>query len=123
MIRIFIADDHAIVRQGIKQLIREEYSQAEFGEAVNGCETLEKLQTEKWDVIIMDVSMPLKNGVEVLKQIRREHIDTPVLMLSFHSEEQYAPMSAKAGANAYLEKGNLSEDLLNTLSKLLKTPI
>lgn len=123
MIRIFIADDHAIVRQGIKQLIRDEYAQAEFGEAVNGSETLEKLQTEKWDVIIMDVSMPLKTGVEVLKQIRKEKIDTPVLMLSFHSGDQYAPMSVKAGANAYLEKRNLSEDLLHTLGKLLKTPI
>src|SRR5690554_3145467 len=96
---ILIADDHAIVRKGLIQLLREEFPAADVTEATDSSEVYDKLKTKIWDIILLDISMPGRNGVEVLKQIRVEGIKAPVLMLSMHPEEQYALRVLKAGAS------------------------
>jgi two-component system, NarL family, invasion response regulator UvrY len=118
--KIFIADDHAIIRRGIRQLLEEEFSNAEFGEASDGSESVNRILSESWDVIILDVSMPQKNGMDVLRHIRRENVSTPVLVLSLHGDNQYASAALLAGADAYMEKKNITDDLLKTIGSILK---
>lgn len=118
--RILIADDHAVVRQGLKQILHEEYqSLAEFGEAVNGKEVLIKARNEFWDILILDISMPVKNGLEILKQLKTEFIKIPTLILSLYSESEYAMRMLKAGASGYLTKDSASEELVTAVKQIL----
>lgn len=116
---IFIADDHAIVRKGISQLIREEFAFAEITEATNSTEVSEKIKGKIWDIILLDISMPGRNGVDILKQLRADGIKTPILMLSMHPEEQYAIRVLKAGASGYLSKESATEELITAINKVL----
>src|SRR5690606_1584216 len=102
--RFLIADDHAIVRKGLAQILCEEFPNAEVVEVANSAEALEKVRSGIWDVILLDISMPGRNGVDTLKQMRSEGIKAPILMLSMHSEEQYAVRVLKAGASGFLNK-------------------
>jgi two-component system, NarL family, invasion response regulator UvrY len=119
-IRILITDDHTVVRQGLKQMLKDEFPEAEFGEATSGNEALEKARNEKWSMIIMDISMGGRNGLEILKQLRVEDIKTPVLMLSMHPEDQYAVRVLKAGAHGYLTKESASDELILATRRLLE---
>lgn len=118
--RILIADDHAVVRQGLKQILQEEYlSLAEFGEATDGKEVLIKVRNEFWDIIILDISMPVKNGLEILKQFRVEFIKIPTLILSLYAESEYAMRMLKAGASGYLTKESASDELVTAVKQIL----
>jgi two-component system, NarL family, invasion response regulator UvrY len=119
MIKVLIGDDHAIVRQGMIQLLKEEFAELEISEANTGNELLDKLRKEKWNILIMDISMPGQSGLEVLKQIKSEDIKTPVLILSMYPEEQYAVRVLKAGASGYLTKDTASDELILAVKKVL----
>ena len=104
MIRVLIADDHAIVRQGLKLILSETNDLSVAGEADSGLGALKLARAGGWDVALLDISMPDKNGIDVLKQIKSEFPKNPVLMLSMHPEEHYAIRALKAGASGYLTK-------------------
>jgi two-component system, NarL family, invasion response regulator UvrY len=118
-INVLIADDHSVVRQGLKNIIKEEFSEAIIDEAITGSEALEKTREHEFDVIVLDISMPGQNGLEILKQLRAESNNTPVLILSMHSEDQYAIRMLKAGANGYLTKDTASEELIEAIKRVL----
>jgi two-component system, NarL family, invasion response regulator UvrY len=120
MIKVLLADDHQIVRQGLKQILQDEFSDIEFIEASNGNEVIEKSREKDHHIIILDISMPGKNGLEILKQIKHEGIETPILILSMHGEDQYAIRMLKAGASGYLTKDSASEELVNAVRRLLE---
>lgn len=117
--KFLIADDHAIVRKGLAQILREEFPAAKITEVANSNEVLEEVAKKIWDVILLDISMPGRNGMETLKQIRTEGIKAPVLMLSMHPEEQYAVRALKAGASGFLNKESATDELLVAVRKLL----
>lgn len=116
---ILIADDYPIVRKGLIQLLREEYPFANIVEAANSNEVFEKLKGVVWDIILLDISMPGRNGVDILKQMRSEGIKAPVLMLSMHPEEQYAIRVLKAGASGFLNKDSATEELITAIKRIL----
>jgi two-component system, NarL family, invasion response regulator UvrY len=117
--RFLIADDHAIVRKGLVQMLREEFHSVEVIEVSNGNDALEHHNNEKWDLILLDISMAGRNGIETLKQMRASDTKTPILMLSTHSEEQYAIRVLKAGASGFLNKESATEELLAAVHKVL----
>ena len=114
-----VADDHAVVRKGLVQILREEFPGAQISEATNGNEVLQAIGTQTWDVILLDISMPGRNGMETLKQLRANGIKAPILMLSIHAEEQYAIRALKAGASGFLNKETATEQLLAAVHKVL----
>lgn len=118
-LNILIADDHAIVRKGLVQLIREEYPFAQIAEASNSAEVFELIHSQIWDFILLDISMPGRSGVEVLKQIRSMGIKAPILMLSMHPEDQYAIRVLKAGASGFLNKDSATEELIIAMERML----
>lgn len=111
-IRVFIADDHAIVREGLKQILADSRDIVVAGEAENGLDAIRLFPKSRCQVMLLDISMPDKNGIEVLKQIKKEFPDTQVLMLSMHREDQYAIRSLKAGAAGYLTKQAAPKELV-----------
>jgi two-component system, NarL family, invasion response regulator UvrY len=118
--RFLIADDHAIVRKGLIQILREEFASAQIIEVSNSNQVLEAVERQPWDVIMMDISMPGRNGIETLKQIRSNGIRTPILMLSMHPEDQYAVRVLKAGASGFLNKETATDELLVAIRKVLE---
>lgn len=120
MIKIFIADDHAIVRKGLKQIISETPDMIVSEEADNGLEALDKISENNYDVILLDISMPGKNGLEILRLVKRKKPQLPVLMLSVHPEEQYAIRSLRAGAAGYLTKESAPDELIAAIRKISK---
>ena len=114
-----VADDHAIVRKGLAQILCDEFPAAVVKEVSNSQEVMEELTKQTWDVILLDISMPGRNGIETLKQIRSSGVKTPVLMLSMHSEEQYAIRVLKAGASGFLNKETATDELLLAVRKVL----
>lgn len=117
--RILIADDHAIVRKGLAQVLREEFPDVEITEASNGLEVIDVVTKKIWDCILIDISMPGRNGLELLKQIRDFGIKAPVLVITMHSEEQYAIRVLKAGASGFLNKDTAMEELIMAIHKVL----
>ena len=117
MIKILIADDHAIVREGLKQIVAEVPDMVVAGEAVDGREVLAIVEQEDWDVILLDIAMPGRGGLDVLKQLRRERPGLPVLVLSMYPEEQYAVRAIKASASGYLVKESAPEELVAAIRK------
>ncbi len=118
---ILIADDHIVVRKGIKQILLEEFVDSEIYEVSNGNELLHKVRTEKFDLVISDISMPGRNGLDSLKQLKIEFPKLPVLILSMHSEEQYAVRVLRAGASGYLTKDSAAEELVNAVKQIIIT--
>ncbi len=112
MLRILIADDHEVVRQGLEKILRTEYPDARISAVVNGEELIRKVQDEEWDLVISDLSMPSADGLGALALIRERRPDLPVLILTIHPEEQYALRALKAGAAGYLTKNMESTELL-----------
>lgn len=119
MIKILIADDHAIVRKGLVQILQEEFPLAKITEVDNGNDAIDMVNEQIWDLILLDISMPGRNGIETLKQIRANGVKAPVLMLSMHSEEQYAIRVLKAGASGFLSKLTATHELLIAVHKVL----
>jgi two-component system, NarL family, invasion response regulator UvrY len=117
--RILIADDHAVVRQGIKQILADEFKKAAFGEARTAQEALTKVWKEKWDVVILDITMPGRSGLEVLKELKKQRPKLPVLVLSMHPEDQFAVRVLKAGASGYMTKESAPEELVGAIKKVL----
>jgi len=120
MIRILIADDHAVVREGIKQIIMDCPDMVVGGEATNGHEVLDEISKNKYDVVVLDISMPGASGLDILKQIHKDYANLPVLIFSMHPEEHYAIRALKAGASGYLSKERGPEELITALQKIVK---
>jgi len=119
IIRILIVDDHAIIRQGLKQLLADAFPDAGFGEADNGTQALEQIWKQPWDVVLLDITMPGKSGLDVLKQMVEAQPNVAVLVLSMHPEDQYAVRVLKAGAAGYLTKNTASEEVVGAVKKVL----
>jgi len=118
MIRVLIADDHAIVRDGLKQIFKETSDIFVAGEAANGTEVIEKIKFEKYDLVVLDISMPGRGGLDVLKYIKLHNPTLPVLVLSMYSEDQYAIRVLKAGASGYMTKESASEELISAVRRI-----
>ncbi len=118
MIKVLIVDDHAIVRQGLKRILAETPDMTVAGEAENGVEALKKTREGEWDVILLDVSMPGRNGVDTLKQIMGENRGGKVLILSMYPEDQYAVRLLKAGAAGYMTKETAPWELVEAIRKV-----
>ena len=118
MINILIADDHAIVREGLKQIVAEEPDIKVIGEAENANQVFELLQSKEINIIILDINMPGKSGLEALKELRQDYPKIPVLILSMYSEEQYGLRAIKAGASGFLKKVSAPEELVKAIRKI-----
>lgn len=119
MMRILIADDHAIVRKGIKQLLLEEYPFAIIEEVGDGISLVTKASNEKWDVVVCDLDMPGRSGLDAMQQIKEAAPKLPVLIMSIYPEEQYARRLLKAGASGYLSKDAATEELAKAVRQVL----
>ena len=117
--RILIADDHDIVRRGMKEILCEEFPKAHVSAVNDGAALLRQARNESWDIIISDLTMPGKNGLETLKQLKEEFPKIPVLILSMHPEYLYAIRALRAGAAGYLSKESASEELVNAVRMIL----
>src|SRR5215471_3308641 len=117
--KILLTDDHAVVRQGLKLILADRFKRAEFGEARNAQEAIARAAKEKWDVAVLDVTMPGRSGLEVLKEMRRLRPKMPVLILSMHPEDQFAVRMLKAGAAGYLTKESAGEELVGAIRKVV----
>lgn len=118
MIKVLIADDHTIVREGLKQIFEGISDIVVTGEAGSGPEVLEQIRKFSYDVILLDISMPGRGGLDILKQIKSEQPRLAVLILSMHPEEQYAVRVLKAGASGYLTKESASDELIAAIRKV-----
>jgi len=119
MIRVLIVDDHAIVRRGLRALLSDELRGAAFGEASDAQEALKELRREKWDVALLDITLPGKSGLDLLKELKAARPRLPVLVLSVHPEDQFAVRALKAGAEGYLTKDSAPEELVKAIRKVL----
>ncbi len=119
MIRILIADDHSIVRRGLKEILIDEFPEVTISEVNDGSGLLRKAREGDWNIIISDLSMPGRNGLETLKQLKEEFPKLPVLIVSMHPEDRYAIRVLRAGASGYLTKDSASEELVNAVRTIL----
>jgi DNA-binding NarL/FixJ family response regulator len=118
LIKVFIADDHAIVREGLKQILADTRDIVVAGEAENGLDAIKLYRKAGCQVVLLDISMPDRNGIEVLKQIKKDKPEQAVLMLSMHREDQYAIRSLKAGAAGYLTKQSAPTELVTAIRQV-----
>lgn len=118
-IKIIIADDHAIVREGLKQIVAEEKDMLVCGEAENASDLMELLNKEQWSIVVLDINMPGKSGLEALKDIKQIYPNLPVLILSMFSEDQYGLRAIKAGASGYLKKVSAPTELVIAIRKIV----
>jgi DNA-binding NarL/FixJ family response regulator len=117
-IRVFIADDHAIVREGLKQILAEQRDIIVAGEAENGNDAVRLFRQSRCQVMLLDISMPDRNGIEVLRLVKKEKPELAVLVLSMHREDQYAIRSLKAGAAGYLTKQSAPRELVTAIRQV-----
>ena len=120
MLRVVVVDDHPVVREGFKRIIAESPGFFVAGEASDGVEALQVVEKNPCDVVVLDISMPNKSGMDVLKQLKTQMPRLPVLVLSMHSEDQYAVRVLKAGASGYLTKDAAPAQLVNALRKVVR---
>ena len=118
-IKILIADDHSAIRMGVKQICVSEFPAVMFGEATGYAEVFQKIKEADWDILILDIDLPGRNGLDILKQLKAEKIKIPVLMFSFHSEEQIAMRALKLGAAGYLSKDAADLELVIAINKII----
>jgi DNA-binding NarL/FixJ family response regulator len=119
MIKILIADDHDIMRHGLRDLLLKEHPDARITEARDSRETMDWLARETWDLLLLDINMPGRSGLDVLRDARRLHAKTPVLILSAYSEEEFALRAIRLGASAYLNKQRACSELITAIRKVL----
>ncbi len=117
-IRLLIGDDHAVVRKGMKQILAETKDIVVADEAGNGREVLEKVRKSDFDMVLLDISMPGRDGLEILKELKSLKPKLPVLMLSMYPEEQYAVRSLRSGASGYLTKDSAPDELISAIRKV-----
>jgi two-component system, NarL family, invasion response regulator UvrY len=120
--KVLIADDHAVLRMGLKQLVSEECeicSEATFGEAQNGQEVLDLIHKESWDLVLLDISMPGRDGLDVLRELHDEYPELRVLVLSMYPEDQYAVRALKMGASGYMTKESAPDELAKAIDKIM----
>jgi two-component system, NarL family, invasion response regulator UvrY len=118
-LRFLLVDDHTIVRQGLKHILAEEWPGATFGEACNALELLPLFRRESWNAVLLDINMPGRSGLDVLRDLRSEKPGTPVLVLSAHPEDQYAVRVLKAGAAGYLTKESAPDELIKAIRHVM----
>jgi DNA-binding NarL/FixJ family response regulator len=118
VIKILIVDDHAVVRQGLRKILSEQPDMAVIDEAGSAEQLMEIVGTKKWDILIMDISMPGKSGLDVLKQLHQEQPRLPILFLSMLPEEQFAVRVLQAGASGYMTKETAPEELVKAVRKI-----
>jgi DNA-binding NarL/FixJ family response regulator len=115
MINVLIADDHTLIRKGLKQILDDTEDMRVTGEAETGMQAIQMADKSPYDMVLLDISLPDKNGIDVLKQLKLNNPEVPVLMLSMHAEDQYAVRSMKAGAAGYLNKQSAPSQLVNAI--------
>jgi DNA-binding NarL/FixJ family response regulator len=116
---ILIVDDHAVIHQGLRRILDDEFERATFGDACDSQQALDLVARERWDVVILDVNLPGRGGLDVLRQMRAEHPNLPVVMFSIHLEEQFAIRALKAGASGYVAKDSSSAQLVEAIRKVI----
>jgi DNA-binding NarL/FixJ family response regulator len=117
--RILLADDFPIVREGLKQLLQEEIQSVCFGEAANCSEALRLIEKEDWDILVLDICMPGRNGLEALKEVKSKKPDLPVLVLSMYPEDQFAERAINSGADGYINKESDPESIIVAIKKII----
>lgn len=115
---VLIADDHQLIREGIKYMLSEAPEIGTIGEAKNAAEIFEQIETRPWDVLVLDINLPGRSGLDVLKELRAKHPRLPVLILSMYPEDQFAVRVIKAGAAGYLTKSSAAKELVDALRKI-----
>ncbi|MGE5445219.1 MAG: response regulator [Ignavibacteriales bacterium] len=120
MIKILIADDHAVVRRGLKQILAEEPDMTVFGEARNAREALKYVHEMDWDIVILDITMPDRSGLDVLRELKNIRPKLPVLVSSVHPEELYAVRAFKAGASGYITKRSAPNELIKAVRRVIE---
>lgn len=118
-LRILLVDDHAIVRVGLKQMLTDAFEQLDVTEVGTGQEALAKVQEGSWDLVVLDINLPDTNGLDVLKKLKALRTGLPVVVLSFHPEEQYAVRALKSGASAYVTKDTAPQELATAIKTVL----
>jgi two-component system, NarL family, invasion response regulator UvrY len=118
MIKVLVADDHAVVRRGLRQILNETQDILVGGEAATAPDAMNLVRTQRWDVVILDVSIPGGNGIELISEIRREKPGTRVLILTMYSEEQYAIRAIKSGASGFLTKESAPDQLVDAVRNI-----
>jgi len=119
MRRILIADDHTVVRRGLRQILLDAFPSAHVEDVGDAEDLLKKVMLEEWDIVISDISMPGRSGLDVLQQLRQNYPKLPILILSVHPEDQYAIRVLKAGASGYLTKDSAPEELVNAINRVM----
>jgi two-component system, NarL family, invasion response regulator UvrY len=119
MIRVLIVDDHEIVRRGLKEIFADEFPELEVGEASDSQTALELIVSREWDLVLLDINIPGRSGLEVLQEAKRLRPQTPVLILSAYPEAEFALRSFKLGASSYLNKSRASDELVAAAKKAL----
>lgn len=119
MIRVLVADDHAIVRRGLKLILEEEFHNIQFGEASDGQQALDLVWKQDWDIVILDITFAGRSGLDILKELKQVRPKLPVLVLSMHPEDQFAVRVLKSGASGYMTKENVAEELVKAIKKVL----
>lgn len=119
-LRVLLADDHAIIRDGLKQILADTDDLAVCGEAANGNEALLLVREQEWDVLVLDISMPGRSGLDLIRLIREEKPKLPILILSMHHEEQYAVRALHAGASGYLTKESDADLLVHAIRRVAR---
>jgi two-component system invasion response regulator UvrY len=117
--RFLIVDDHAVVRRGVRELLREEFGDAEFGEAGSADEAREQCRRCQWDLILLDIAMPGRSGLDILRDLKLSCPKSAVLVQSMHTEEQFASRVMKAGAAGYITKQSMAQELIRAVRKVL----
>lgn len=117
--KVLIADDHAVFRRGLRETLAEAFSRVTFGEAGTAQETLEQVRRQDWDVVILDISMPGKSGLDILDDLKRLRPRMPILLLSMHPEQQFARRALKSGAAGYLTKDSVTDELKEAVKKIV----
>lgn len=119
-LKVLLADDHAIIRDGLRQILADTDDLVVAGEAANGLDVLQKVRERDWDVLVLDISMPGRNGLDLIRMAKEECPELPILVLSMHQEEQYAVRALKAGAQGYITKESDSELLVAAIRRVAK---
>lgn len=116
--KILITDDHAVLRRGLRQILEDGFGKVQFGEAANASEAIAAVSKEHWDLVVLDITMPGRTGLEALKEIKALKPNVRILVLSVHSEDQFAVRVLKAGASGFLNKDSAPEELVKAARKV-----
>jgi len=119
MIRILIGDDHTVVRRGLQQILSDEPDMSVVGEAHNAQEVLALVRKQHWDLVVLDISMPGRSGLDIIEELKHERPKLPVLILSMHPEDRYAVRALRVGAAGYLTKESVPEELVKAIRKVV----